>query len=204
MKKYAAEGFGTLFLMLALGLTSDPLAIAAVLTALVYICIQVSDAHFNPGISLAAWVRGKITASELFGYVGSQLAGAIAGAGLCWWIAGTTYYSVPGFQTGTFQFIAVELLMSLLFYAAFLCMIYPATRRLSPVFGLVAGIAFAGCLMISEPIAGFGLNPAAVSAFALFDLINQGTAYQYLPVYILAPGVAGFLAAFFHKQVIGD
>lgn len=204
MKKYAAEGFGTFFLALALGLTSDPIAIAAVLIALVYICIGVSDAHFNPGISLAVWVRGKITLRELFGYTASQITGAAAGAGTCWWIAGTTYYSVPGAQTGTFQFITVELLLSLLFYTVFLCMIYPSTRRRSPVFGLIAGIVFAGCLMISEPIAGFGLNPATTSAFALFDLINLGVAYQYLPVYILAPGIAGFIAAFFHKQIIGD
>ena len=204
MKKYAAEGLGTFFLVLALGLTSDPIAIALVLIALLYVCIHISDAHLNPGISLAAWVRGKITMSELFGYTGSQFGGAVAGAGLCWLIAGTTYYSAPDAQTGTFQFIAVEMLFSLLFYTVFLCMIYPSTRRRSPVFGLIAGIAFGGCLMISEPIAGFGLNPASASAFALFDLLNHGSAYQYLPVYILAPGVAGFIAAFLHKQIIGD
>lgn len=204
MKKYVAEGFGTFFLALALGLTSDPIAIAAVLTALVYICIQVSDAHFNPGISLAAWIRGKITSGELLGYTGSQLAGAIAGAGICWLIAGTTYYSAPGFQTGTISFITVELLFSLLFYTIFLCMIYPATRRRNPVFGLIIGIVFAGCLIISEPITGFGLNPATVSGYALFDLINLGDAYQYLPVYIFAPGIAGFIAAYIHGKIIGN
>ena len=73
MKKYLVEFVGTFFLVLTIGSTvmppSDagalaPLAIGAVLTAMVYAGAHVSGAHYNPAVTVAVFLRGKCAASE--------------------------------------------------------------------------------------------------------------------------------------------
>ncbi len=78
MKKYIVEFVGTFFLVLAVGLSSGtlaPIAIGAMLMAMVYGCGHFSGAHFNPAVTLAVWMRGKIGISDVPGYVVAQVLG---------------------------------------------------------------------------------------------------------------------------------
>jgi len=202
MNKYVTEAAGTLLLTFTVGLTSDPIAIGTVLIALIYVCVHKSDAHFNPGVSFAAWAMGKLSLGELAGYLSGQFIGALLAGGFCWWIADISVFSAPDPSVSTIQFISVELIFSLLLILTYIIMIYPATRRKNPVFGVIIGAVFAGCLLISQPIAGTGLNPAVATGFALFDYLNFGNAYQFLPVYILAPCVAGLIASVIHRFLL--
>ncbi len=204
MKKFAAEGVGTFFLVVVIGVTTDPIAIGLILTALIYTSIHVSDSHFNPAISLAAWIRGRIERSELGIYIAGQFFGAIAGGAFVWWISKLTYGPSPDQATLPYEFIAVEVLFSFFFILLFLCMIYPSRRRRNPLYGAIAGIGLAGCYLVTIPITGAGLNPAMSSGFILFDYINNGSSYQHLPVYLLAPGVGAIIAAYTHKLLIDD
>lgn len=202
MGKFVAEGAGTFFLAAVIGITTDPIAIGLILTALIYIVISKSDSHFNPAISLAAWIGGRIDTSELGIYISGQLFGAIAGGAFVWWISKLTYGPAPDQATLPYEFALVEVLFSFLFILLFLCMIYPARRRRNPLFGAIVGIGLAGCYLITAPITGTGLNPAMSSGFILFDYINNGSSYQHLPVYLLAPGVGAIAAAYTHKYLI--
>ncbi len=204
MKKFAAEGVGTFFLAAVIGFTTDPIAIGLILTALIYIFIHVSDSHFNPAISIAAWVRGRIDASELGVYISGQLFGAVAGGAFVWWISKLTYGPAPDQTTLPFEFILVELLFSFLFILLFLCMIYPSRRRKNPLFGVIVGIGLAGCYLVTLPITGTGLNPAMSIGFILFDYINNGSSYHHLPVYLLASGIGAIAAAYAHKFIMDD
>ena len=60
MKKYLTEFVGTLFLVLIIGLTQNPLAIGFGLTILVYMGAHISGAHYNPVVSLAMFIRKEI------------------------------------------------------------------------------------------------------------------------------------------------
>ncbi len=204
MTKYVTEAIGTLLLTFTVGLTSDPVAIGTVLIALIYVCIHKSDAHFNPAVSIAAWARGKLSPGELAGYLTGQFSGGILAAGLCWWITDVTFYSAPDPSATTLQFISIELIFSLLLILTYIMLIYPAKRRKNPVYGVIIGIVFAGCLLVSQPIAGTGLNPAITTSFALFDYMNFGDAYQFLPVYILAPFISGLLASVLHRILLSE
>ena len=82
--KLAFEALGTFFLCLAVLLTEGagaPLLVAALLCALVYMGGPVSGAHYNPAVSLAIRLRGRMPKGGLMPYVGTQLAAA-ASAGL--------------------------------------------------------------------------------------------------------------------------
>ena len=60
MKKYFVEFVGTLFLILIIGLTSNPVAIGFGLTVLVYMGAHISGAHYNPVVSLAFIIKKDI------------------------------------------------------------------------------------------------------------------------------------------------
>ena len=80
MKKYITEFIGTFFLVLTIGLTGNPLAIGAVLMVMIYAGGHISGAHYNPAVTIAVLIRGKISTGEAMVYLGSQLAGALAAA----------------------------------------------------------------------------------------------------------------------------
>jgi glycerol uptake facilitator-like aquaporin len=63
----------------ALALLCNTIATGAILTVLILTLGPVSGAHFNPAVSLAAALRGDMTARSTALYVAAQLTGAIAG-----------------------------------------------------------------------------------------------------------------------------
>jgi len=90
LSKYAAELLGTLVLIAVIGLAIiepgagpwAPLLIAAVLTVIIVAGAPISGAHYNPAVTLAVFLRGRLHAAEVAPYVLAQTAGAAAGAGL--------------------------------------------------------------------------------------------------------------------------
>jgi aquaporin Z len=80
MKKYITEFIGTFFLVLAVGLTGNPLAIGAALMVMIYAGGHISGGHYNPAVTLAVLIRGRISTGEAMVYMGSQLAGGVIAA----------------------------------------------------------------------------------------------------------------------------
>src|SRR5688572_2459880 len=85
MRRYATEFIGTFFLVFTVcaavrSLASlAPLAIGAVLAAMVFAGGHLSGGHYNPAVSLAAFVRGRLGIVDLAAYMAAQLvAGVIA------------------------------------------------------------------------------------------------------------------------------
>ena len=76
MKKYLTEFIGTLFLVLIIGLTQNPLAIGFGLTVLVYMGAHISGAHYNPVVSLAMFIKKEIGGVDFFKYTIAQILGA--------------------------------------------------------------------------------------------------------------------------------
>ncbi len=70
MRSYLMEFIGTMFLVLAVTLSGNPIAIGVMLMVMVYMGGHISGGHYNPAVSLAVWVRGKL---GLVGRVGDAL-----------------------------------------------------------------------------------------------------------------------------------
>ena len=85
MNKYIAEFIGTFFLVLAVGSTvingaagvMAPLAVGSMLMVMIFATGHISGGHLNPAVTLAVWIRGKIPASDVPGYMIGQLAGGL-------------------------------------------------------------------------------------------------------------------------------
>lgn len=112
-KKYVAEFFGTMFLVLLacgsavlagpkIGTLGIGICFGLVLVALCYAIGGISGCHVNPAVSLGVYLTDKnFTLSDLFGYIFAQLCGAICGGALLFWLM----VAGDGFSPdGIFQF----------------------------------------------------------------------------------------------------
>lgn len=201
MFKYYIEFFGTFLLVTALGISGDPIAIGLLLAALIYLGADLSGAHYNPAVTLAAWAADEIPSNRIAGTVTSQIAGAFLASGFVWWLSGSTFITEPSPSTSIAGFATVEIIFSFLFILTFLSFIYPSKRRRNPIYGLMAGAVLGGCYIITEPYSGIGLNPAVNTAFISADTLNHGYSLRHLPIYILSPLVGALAAAFAHRKL---
>jgi aquaporin Z len=85
-RKYCVELIGTFFLVFTVGAsvhsgtTLAPLAIGSVLMVMVYAGGHISGGHYNPAVTAAALVRGRIGLADAIGYWIVQLAGGVLAA----------------------------------------------------------------------------------------------------------------------------
>src|SRR5262245_38183288 len=86
MRRYATEFVGTFFLVFTVCTAVlsraplAPLAVGAILAAMVFAGGHVSGGHYNPAVSLAAYVRGKLSAVDLGLYAAAQFVGGVVAA----------------------------------------------------------------------------------------------------------------------------
>jgi aquaporin Z len=82
-RKLTVEFIGTFFLMFTVGMTTAtagtlaPLAIGAVLMVMVFAGGHISGGHYNPAVSTAVLLRGKMAARDYLPYIVTQGAAAI-------------------------------------------------------------------------------------------------------------------------------
>jgi len=79
MKKVITEFIGTFFLVMGAAL-GGAIGAALALMVMIYAGGHISGAHYNPAVSLAVLIRGKLSIGDMLGYWMSQLAGAILAA----------------------------------------------------------------------------------------------------------------------------
>ena len=113
MKKYLTEFIGTLFLVLIIGLTQNPLAIGFGLTVLVYMGAHISGAHYNPAVSLAMLIKKEIDTSDFFKYLISQILGASLAAYLVFLLSSNMVVQ-PNLDESIYQILLAEVLFTYL------------------------------------------------------------------------------------------
>ncbi len=87
-KKYLVEFIGAFFLILTVGCTASlrgdglmaPIAIGSALMIMVYAGGHISGGHYNPAVSLAAYMRGVISGQRCITYMIAQVLGGVAAA----------------------------------------------------------------------------------------------------------------------------
>jgi aquaporin Z len=118
MKKLAAEFFGTYWLVfggcgsalfaagipnLGIGFTGVALAFGLTVLTMVYAVGHISGGHLNPAVSLGLWAGCRSVAKDLFPYILSQCAGALAAAGTLFAIAyGKSGFTIDNTKAGVF------------------------------------------------------------------------------------------------------
>jgi len=206
MTKYLTEFIGTFFLVLTVNLTvmgqvpMAPLAIGASLMIMVYMGGHISGGHYNPAVSLAAALRGKLASSELLPYMVSQILGAVVASLAGWVIMGQSFAPAPAPTTS----VVAALLVELLFTFA-LCIVvlnsacHPATKGNS-FYGLAIGFTIVVAAFAGGAISGGAFNPAVGIGPTLVHGLLGGGSFSNLWLYLVGPFAGGFLAAAVFKM----
>ena len=197
MPKAVVELLGTFFLVLVIGLTvvppgagaMAPLAIGAILMAMVYAGGPISGAHYNPAVTLAVWLRGKCDTEDVPAYVGAQILGAILAAalvGLC-----KPEGAVSPMTLDVVPALLVEFLFT--FALAFVVLQVATSKRSAgnSYFGLAIGFTVLAAAYAGGPISGGAFNPAVAVGLAWMGL----SAWSSLWIFLVANLAGGALAA---------
>ncbi len=201
-KKLLTEFIGTFFLVLTIGLTVlngtplAPLAIGASLMIMVYMGGHISGGHYNPAVSLAATMRGKLGWHEFGSYVAAQLLGAAMAALVVYHLTGQTFAPAPATGASTTAVLLTELLYT---FALALVVLNSAVSKGTSgnsFYGLAIGFTVVVGAFAGGPISGGAFNPAVgVGPTMVQSMIGTGSLAN-LWYYIVGPLAGGALAAF--------
>ena len=204
MGKYITEFIGTFFLVLVITLcvinqqAMAPIAIGGTLMVMVFMGGHISGAHYNPAVSLAAFLRGALPASDLIPYILVQILGGVAAALLGNFIASGSVAIAPGEDVPIAASILVEFLFT---FALALTVLNVATAKGTKgnsFYGLAIGFMVMCGAFAGGSISGGAFNPAVgigLSVGAFFE----GSGGSWVLLYILAPLAGGALAAYVFK-----
>merc|ERR1719161_1700477 len=146
----------------------------------IYAMGNVSGANFNPAVSLALGVSGKLALVEMCIYIMVQLMAGII-AGLCYWaLFGYTFNLQPGAGFGWWEAMMVEVL-----YTFMLCFVVlnVATARKdkgNQYFGLAIGFVIIAGGYAGGNVSGGCFNPAV--AFGI-DVSSAGIGFGWAFAY---------------------
>ncbi len=187
MRKLGAEFIGTFFLVFTIVTTAlaqqplAPLAIGVVLVAMVFAGGHVSGAHFNPAVTLAVWMRGKIDTQDVPGYVCAQVAGGICAAAVGRAISGhtaTTALALSGDRLGA-ALVAEALVTFALAYVV-LSVATSSSHVGNSFYGLAIGFTvMAGAFSVGG-ISGGVFNPAVAAGLSTAGLVSWSMLWVYL------------------------
>ena len=230
-KKLAAEFIGTLWLVLggcgsavlaaafpALGIGFHGVALAFGLTVLTmaYAVGHISGGHFNPAVTFGLWAGKRFPVNEILPYIGAQVAGAIAGAGILYVVAsGKAGFAIDATKAGAFATngfdafspggysMVAALVIEIVLTFGFLVIILGSTHRRAPVgFAPISiGLALTLIHLISIPVTNTSVNPARSTGVAVFV---GGTPLVQLWLFWLAPIIGAIAAGFFYFWLVGD
>ena len=201
-RRLVAELIGTFFLVFTVCTVINaktgspalaPLAIGAVLMVMVYAGGHISGGHYNPAVSTAVLVRGKLDAADFIPYVVAQLIAAIVAALLARVVVG-------GGQTAALGGIGKQLIVEFLFtFALAWVVLNVATAKATEgnsFYGLAIGCTVAAGAFAVGGISGGAFNPAVAIGLIVLGVVKFSHIWVYLVANFAGGAVAGiaFLA----------
>lgn len=225
--KLTAEFLGTLWLVLGgcgsavlaaafpevgIGLLGVSLAFGLSVLTMAYAVGHVSGGHFNPAVTIGLFVGGRIPAKDIAPYIGAQIVGAIAGAGILFVIAsGKAGFDVnAGFAANGYganspggytlgAALAVEVVMTFFF----LIVILGSTDERAPkgLAPIAIGLALTLIHLVSIPVTNTSVNPARSTGPALFV---GGWAIKQLWLFWVAPIAGAVLAGAANRFLVTE
>lgn len=202
MKKLTVEFIGTFFLVLTIGMcvrtgaTYTPIAIGSILMVMVYSGGHISGGHYNPAVTLAAWLRGKHTVAGVIPYWLAQFAGAAVASLVVIALLGKA--PAPDIHK-----VVPSLVVEALFtFALAWAVLNSATAKgtgVNSFYGLAIGFTvLAGAVSVGG-ISGGAFNPAVGLGVFLMNFES----IQQFGVYCAADLAGGALAALVFRTVNG-
>jgi len=219
MKKLLVEFIGTFFLVFTIGTaitakTAIPgLAIGSVLMVMIYAGGHISGAHYNPAVSLAVYLRGKMKGGEMIQYWIVQLVGGLLGAIISYYITGNNpdaIHHAPGIgyylhsNNPDAQNVDGSSLIPLAaeffgtFALAYVVLNVATSKNTAgnSFYGMAIGFTVFSMAASLGGISGGAFNPAVGLGRNVAEMILEGTMVSAFWIYIVGPLAGGALAGF--------
>ena len=228
-KKYVAEFFGT-FILVFIGCGTAMLvgcdsvygggyvltafAFGLAIIALAYSVGNISGGHVNPAVSLGFLLTKQMSVGDFFGYLISQVCGALAGSGLLAMIFGLSGIEdkTGGFGTNGLgningnaaAGIIVEIVLTFIFVLCILGVTSPK-RSHGSFGGLIIGLTLVGIHIIGIGLTGTSVNPARSLGPAIVAAISGNMApLSVIYVFCVGPFAGAGLAACVFRFLEGN
>jgi aquaporin NIP len=213
VKNYLAEFIGTFALVFfaagsaivdsqtngLVGLPGCAAASGLIVMAVIYTFGNVSGAHINPAVTFGFSVAGLFPKKEILPYMGSQLAGSLAGGFTLKLLfpeslsMGATLPSGPIMQSVILEIILTFLLMLVILHTS------QGIKEVQQLAGIIIGGMVLLEIIFAGPISGGSMNPARSFGPAL-AAGNIGTLW----IYFISPVLGATLATFVWKVTKAD
>jgi len=198
MKKYIVEFIGTFFLVLTVGFavrnspnlapSLAPIAIGSVLMVMIFAGGHVSGAHYNPAVSLAVLIRGKMEAKDFVPYLVAQFAAGALAALIVSNVMGKPMLGAASHEVG--PSLVVEFLYT--FALAYVVLNVATAKGTSgnSFYGLAIGFTvLVGAISVGS-ISGGAFNPAVGLGVVIMGLEKINQLWIYLGADLLGGAVA--------------
>ncbi len=194
MNKLIVEFIGTFFLVQAVGYAAvskgalGALAVGLTLMVMVYAGGHISGAHYNPAVTLAVWLRGKLPKADVLPYISAQVAGAVVSALL------VSHFRGQGAEAALNDPLRVAGAEFLGTFALAWVVLNVATAKGTAgncYFGAAIGMTVGAGALLFGGISGAVFNPAVAVAGGVLNLLPL----QTVALYTVVCAAAGLAAA---------
>lgn len=202
MKKFLVEFIGTFFLVFTVGTTVvntvpgviPPLAIGFVLMVMVYAGGHISGGHYNPAVTTAVAIRGRMPATDVPMYFLAQFIASLLAAGAAYWLKGDNQLA----DAPPPAYVLAQLAFAEFIFTFALCYVVlnVATSKATAgnsYFGLAIGSTVMVGAFTVGPISGGAFNPAVATGCWYLGLIPAGHYLAYVAAEICAGAIAAFV-----------
>src|SRR5688572_6534453 len=229
MKTYAAEFFGTFWLVLGgcgaamlsagfpdvgIGLVGVSIAFGLTVLTIAYSLGHVSGAHLNPAVTIGFWAAGRLATGKILPYMASQIVGAVTGAGVLYIIVTGNGSEIGNFAANGYgdhspggynmtAAIVTEFVMTFMF----MLIILGSTYEKAPAgfAGIAIGLGLTLVHLVSIPVTNTSVNPARSISQAIFV---GDWALEQLWLFIITPiagaAAAGLIARVLRKEHLAE
>jgi aquaporin Z len=206
MRKLVVEFIGTFFLLLIMGMTVvDPgagqfagLAIGAALMIMVYAGAHISGAHYNPAVTLALWMRGRLPTAEVGPYIFTQCTATVVAA-----IAVLAFKGDPILRPDELRVIP-GLLAEFAGTFAWCYVVLNVTTAKgtsgNQFYGLAIGATITAMTFAFASITSVAFNPAVAVGFTVIHKIGATNLWIFLVAEFAAGAAAGAVFKFLNPD----
>jgi aquaporin Z len=209
-RKLVVEFIGTFFLVFTVGMAVAnagalaPIAIGSVLMVMIFAGGHISGGHYNPAVSTAVFLRGKMASNEFVAYVITQIVAGIVAALIV--IVLDFDFDESLQLAGAGKMLIVEFLFTFALAYVVLNVATAAGTEGNSFYGLAIGFTLLVGVFAVGSVSGGALNPAVAIGAMVMGLF----AWSDIWIYLLAcfAGGAAAAVAFVYTQpgekMLGD
>ncbi len=200
MIKYVYEFIGTFFLVLTVGMTvidpnsaafMAPVAIGSALAVMVYAGGHVSGGHYNPAVSFAVFLRGKLALKDMGIYWIAQLLAGLVAGGLTMYFKGCPAQS-PLILDTLKAFLAEFLFTFALCYVVLNVALSKNTKGNSFYGWAIGFTVLIGAYSVGA-VSGAAFNPAVALGITIMKLSIWSNLWIFFAANLLGAAVAALV-----------